>query len=71
MNSLRGYIICQLYASLHEWRTGEHRPIGFSANMFLDVYLGHINTIKYIEENNPTAFHSMMADIYTQARYVI
>ncbi|KAH9997087.1 hypothetical protein BJV77DRAFT_923028, partial [Russula vinacea] len=53
-----------LFASLYEWRTGEHRPIGFSANMFLNVYFGHINTIKHIEDNNNRVFHSMMSDIY-------
>ena len=39
--------------------------------MFLDVYFGHINTIKHIEDNNNRAFHSMMLDIYTRARYVV
>jgi hypothetical protein len=71
MNLQNIYVICQLYAGLHEWRGGEHWVIGFSANMFLDVYLGHINTLKSIKEKNGMAFHSMMMDIYAQARYVV
>ena len=65
------YIVCQLYASLFEWRTGEHRAIGFTANMFLDVYLGHMATLRNIDQKNATAYHNMMSDIYLQARYVV
>ena len=64
------YVVCQLYAGLYEWRTGEHKAISFSANMFLDVYLGHINTFRDIERRNAIAFHRMMSEIYTKARYV-
>lgn len=71
MNWPTDCIICQLYASLYEWCTGKHRAVGFFANMFLDVYFGHINTIKVIMERNNTAFHSMLAEIYERARYVI
>ena len=70
MISRSDYIVCQLYASLYEWRTGEHHAIGFSANMFLDVYLGHVNTLMDIEKRNTAAFHRMMSEIYTKAGYV-
>jgi hypothetical protein len=40
----------------------------FSANGFLDVYEGHVNTLNHILEMRPDAFHIMMADIYSQAR---
>ncbi|KAF8264431.1 hypothetical protein EI94DRAFT_1703253 [Lactarius quietus] len=39
----------------------------FSANAFLDVYNGHVNTLKHIRERREGAFHLMMADIYAQA----
>jgi hypothetical protein len=42
----------------------------FSANGFLDVYEGHVNTLNYILAQRPDAFHIMMADIYSQARCV-
>jgi hypothetical protein len=38
----------QLYAALHEWRTGIYQPVGFSANTYLDVYYGHINTFNHV-----------------------
>lgn len=43
----------------------------FTANMFTGVYNGHVGTFfKLIKEKNVMAFHSMMMDIYAQARYV-
>ena len=42
----------------------------FTANMFTGVYNGHVGTFKLIKEKNVMAFHSMMLDIYAQARYV-
>ena len=59
---------CQLYAALYEWRTGEHQVAEFSANAYLDVYQGHVNTLKHIQEMRPGAFHLMMIDIYDQAK---
>lgn len=40
----------------------------FSANAYLNVYLGHINTLNHIAEQWEGAYHMMMADIYAQAR---
>ncbi|KAN0141246.1 hypothetical protein V8E53_001002 [Lactarius tabidus] len=56
-----------LYATLYEWHHGDQQVGEFSANAYLDVYLGHINTLKHIRENRNGAFHLMMADIYAQA----
>ncbi|KAN0129043.1 hypothetical protein V8E53_013193 [Lactarius tabidus] len=56
-----------LYVTLYEWRHGDQQVREFSANAYLDVYLGHVNTLKHIRENHNGAFHLMMADIYAQA----
>ncbi|KAI9436297.1 hypothetical protein H4582DRAFT_2078895 [Lactarius indigo] len=40
-----------LYATLYEWRTGEHQVSEFSQNAYMDVYQGHVNTFKHIQEN--------------------
>jgi hypothetical protein len=40
----------------------------FSANAYLDVYFGHVNTLNHIAEQREGAYHVMMADIYAQAR---
>jgi len=56
-----------LYAAIQEWRTGVQKNIEFSANAFLDVYNGHINTFNHIRNNREGAFHTMMTDIYTRA----
>ncbi|KAI9447170.1 hypothetical protein BJY52DRAFT_1193540 [Lactarius psammicola] len=60
-------VVTALYATLHEWRTGKQLATEFSANAYLDVYLGHINTFKHIQTKQPSAYHIMMADIYSQA----
>ncbi|KAN0141135.1 hypothetical protein V8E53_000891 [Lactarius tabidus] len=56
-----------LYATLCEWSTGEQQITEFSANAYLDVYNGHVNTLKHIRERHEGGFHLMMADIYAQA----
>ncbi|KAN0140200.1 hypothetical protein V8E53_002096 [Lactarius tabidus] len=56
-----------LYATRKEWHTGEHKVSEFSANAYLDVYQGHVNTFKHVLENRERAFHVMMSDIYSQA----
>ncbi|KAI9429277.1 hypothetical protein H4582DRAFT_2089597 [Lactarius indigo] len=60
-----------LYATLYEWRTGEHQVSEFSQNAYMDVYQGHMNTFKHIQENREGAFHIMMSDIYTRASWPI
>ncbi|KAH9171759.1 hypothetical protein EDB89DRAFT_2070537 [Lactarius sanguifluus] len=59
-----------LYVALYEWRTGEQQIAEFSTNSYLDVYLGHVNTLELIQEKRSSAFRSMMADIYSQASTV-
>jgi hypothetical protein len=56
-----------LYATLYEWSTGEQQVAEFSANAYLDVYNGHVNTLKHIRDKRVGGFHLMMADIYAQA----
>ncbi|KAN0131560.1 hypothetical protein V8E53_010668 [Lactarius tabidus] len=56
-----------LYATLCERSTGEQQITEFSANAYLDVYNGHVNTLKHIRERHEGGFHLMMADIYAQA----
>jgi hypothetical protein len=58
----------QLYAAIQEWRTGVKRSVEFSANAYLDVYNGHVNTFNHIREKREESFHVMMCDIYSQAR---
>jgi hypothetical protein len=61
---------CGALAPLLECRTGEHQAMEFTANMFTGVYNGHVSNFKLIKEKNVMASHSMMMDIYAQARYV-
>ncbi|KAI0250408.1 hypothetical protein BJV78DRAFT_1283210 [Lactifluus subvellereus] len=56
-----------LYAALRDWRTGKLQVTDFSANTYLDVYQGHVNTFSHIRINRNAAFHVMMTDIYSQA----
>ncbi|KAI0252206.1 hypothetical protein BJV78DRAFT_1281786 [Lactifluus subvellereus] len=56
-----------LYAALRDWHTGKLQVTDFSANTYLDVYQGHVNTFSHIRINRNAAFHVMMTDIYSQA----
>lgn len=58
----------QLYAAIQEWGTGKHKAMEFSANTYLDVYQGNVNTFYHIRERREEAFHLMMRYIYVQAR---
>ena len=58
----------KLYAALYEWCTGEQQVTEFSANAYLDVYNGHVNTLKHIQDHRAGVFHLMMVDIYTKAK---
>ncbi|KAF8256631.1 hypothetical protein EI94DRAFT_1710727 [Lactarius quietus] len=46
--------VINLYATIYEWRTGEQQIAEFSANAYLDVYHGHINTLNHIRTNPST-----------------
>ena len=60
----------QLFAAIHEWRTGEHTSTDFSADTFMNVYDGHVLTLKTLRTQHPRGFHTLMADLYTLARCV-
>ncbi|KAF8267786.1 hypothetical protein EI94DRAFT_1801196 [Lactarius quietus] len=60
-------VVTALYATLYEWCTGEQMTHGFSANSYMDVYAGHVNTLRHVMKNRERAFHVMMSDIYTRA----
>jgi hypothetical protein len=56
---------------LYEWHTGILNSTEFSANMFIDVYSGHVGMLEHIRENWGSAFHLIMTEIYTLARSII
>ncbi|KAN0102481.1 hypothetical protein V8E52_011897, partial [Russula decolorans] len=56
-----------LYAAIQEWRTGTQKSVKFSANAYLDVYNGHVNTFHHVRQNREDAFHLMMSHIYSHA----
>src|SRR6266404_2141535 len=59
----------QLYVTLREWHSGERQAIDFSANSYLDVYIGNMDSINLYRENHNAAYHDLMAYIYSQAWY--
>ena len=42
----------------------------FSANTYLDVYNGHVNTLNSFADKREKNFHAMMSDIFAPARCV-
>ncbi|KAH9174429.1 hypothetical protein EDB89DRAFT_2149430 [Lactarius sanguifluus] len=65
--SMVALVATALYATLYEWRNGKQQVTEFSANTYLDVYLGHVNTLNHICVNREGVYHLMMADIFAQA----
>ncbi|KAH9162395.1 hypothetical protein EDB89DRAFT_2079745 [Lactarius sanguifluus] len=65
--SMVALIVTALYATLYEWRNGKQQVTEFSANTYLDVYLGHVNTLNHICVNREGVYHLMMVDIFSQA----
>ncbi|KAF8266161.1 hypothetical protein EI94DRAFT_1803486 [Lactarius quietus] len=53
-----------LYAALNEWSTGEYKWYHFTANMYLDIYKGHLDTLDKIKNQRKGTYHRMMSDIY-------
>lgn len=49
---------------LHEWRTGVKQAVEFSANAYLDVYYGHLETFTHIKNQRAGAFHHDGRHIY-------
>jgi len=51
--------------SLSRWcgRTGERQHVEFTVNPFLDVYMGHVNTLKHILDRKEEAYHMLMQNI--------
>ncbi|KAH9011111.1 hypothetical protein EDB83DRAFT_2530442 [Lactarius deliciosus] len=65
--SMVALVATVLYATLYEWHNGEQQVTEFSANTYLDVYLGHVNTLNHICVNQEGVYHLMMMDIFAQA----
>ncbi|KAF8265157.1 hypothetical protein EI94DRAFT_1804796 [Lactarius quietus] len=59
-----------MYATLYEWRTGHQQHSEFSANTYLDIYKGHVNTLQLIKDHRYGAFHTTMLEIYSKASFV-
>jgi hypothetical protein len=58
----------KLYAAIYEWRGGSQNAMEFSANSFLDVYQGHVDTFSYIKNKCERKYHFILGEIYSRAR---
>jgi hypothetical protein len=61
-------LVYQLYAAIHQWQNGTCESIEFAASTYIDVYNGHVNMLSFIRTHKDVTFHSIMVDIYSQAR---
>ncbi|KAF8257052.1 hypothetical protein EI94DRAFT_1843047 [Lactarius quietus] len=52
-----------LYATIYEWCTGEQQVMEFSANAYLNVYNGHVNTLNHIHDKCPARSMEMMGTL--------
>ena len=48
---------------------GEQKPMDFTANMYLDVYGGHISSFDKMEKEQNSTYHCMMANLYQLVVY--
>ena len=55
----------QIYAALDEWKTGSKVTAKFEGNVFVAIYKSVCKNIEGIKLQNPKAFHSIMAELYT------
>ncbi|KAH9173495.1 hypothetical protein EDB89DRAFT_699441 [Lactarius sanguifluus] len=62
-----GLVATAYYATLSEWGTGKRRQQDFTANIYLDAYNSHVNSLIDIEKNRKVFYHNMMAEIYQLA----
>jgi hypothetical protein len=53
---------------IYEWRHGQHQHADFSANSFIDVYQGHVQTLQHILDQREGAYYQLTETIYTLAR---
>ena len=60
----------QLYAALHEWRSGVHHATDFSTDAYMDAYDGHTGTLTHLRTERPRAYQVMMTELYDLARCV-
>jgi len=60
----------QLYVALFEWHSGTQQVAEFSVTTFTDIYHSNLGTLEFIQTNQQGAFHAMMANIYSWARWV-
>ncbi|KAG2119698.1 uncharacterized protein F5147DRAFT_647595 [Suillus discolor] len=55
----------EVYAALL-WKSNKSPPkFNFTANQFSEVYAFHVNFLNEMEENVPSKFHKLMADIFS------
>lgn len=61
----------KLYAAIREWCHGTQKHMEILAQLYLDVYFGHIEMFAYIRENQITKFHMILGDIVSLAKWVV
>lgn len=55
----------QVYASLMDWKNGEHAPKSFTADVYMDIYHNHCSTLETICTQFPAKYANILADLYS------
>ena len=61
----------QIHSAIDDYSSGVCKRTDFNADLYEDVYKNHIEFLNHIKTASATKYHRLMADLYTNASYVI
>lgn len=61
----------KIHSALDDYSTGICIKTEFNADVYEDVYRGHVAALTNIQRTNPDGYHRLMADIYNMTLYVV
>jgi len=57
----------KIHSALDDYSTGICIKTDFNADVYEDVYLGHMKALSNIRRTNPDGYHRLMADLYNMS----
>jgi hypothetical protein len=60
----------QIFSTVDDYSTGEHKPTDFEGSRVQDVYEVHIMILQKLEAEHPEQYHTMMENIFNVASCV-
>ena len=61
------HILSKVHSSLDDFSTGVHQKTEFMADLYEDIYIGHITFLNNIKTESPDRYHHLMANLFKLA----